>query len=191
VSLDPTLVSAVIVTRGDQDLTEIYESIAAAGITDVVTWDNSRRFDASCFGRYLGVAEARNEYIYHQDDDLVAPVADILSAYDRGRDRWAIVANNRPDEEWPLTAMGAVFHRDLADCFDEYVWRYGDGADFERICDVVFAYHWPYRRIAVGYRDLPWASAAGASMYLEEGHMAVRIEARERTLKLRSMRVLA
>ena len=181
--INPSKVSAVLVTRGDQDLQPIYDSIAAAGITDVVVWDNSKRpRDVRCYGRYLAIREAKNPYIFHQDDDLISPVGALLDAYDPVFDRWAIVSNNRIDEEWPLTAIGSVFHRSLADCFDSYIERFGEDDDFYRVCDVVFAYMWPYRRVVLGYQDLPWASAPGASMYLEPGHMHVRLRARDRVL---------
>lgn len=183
--IDPASVSAVLVTRGDQDLGEILESILAAGISDIVTWNNrTRDQDLSCYGRYAAIAEARNEFIYQQDDDLVAPVTDILAAYRPVEDRHAIVANNRIDEEWPLTAMGVVFHRNLADCFQPYIDLYGEDADFYRVCDVVFAYQHPYRRVVLGYRNLPWQSAPDASMYMQPGHMAVRERARARTMVL-------
>jgi hypothetical protein len=185
--ISPSEVSAVLVTRGDQDMSEITDNIAAAGVEDIVIWDNSQRENLSCYGRYKGIEEAKNEYIFHQDDDLVSPVGELLDRYDVVRDRWAIVSNNRIDEEWPLTAIGSVFHRDLADCFDAYTNLYGMNADFHRVCDVVFAYQWAYRRVVLGYRDLAWASAPNASMYLEENHYTVRIRARARTLALPSL----
>src|SRR5882672_3124212 len=165
-------------------MTEITDSITDAGIEDIVIWDNSKRENLSCYGRYAGIAEARNEYIFHQDDDLVSNIPALLETYDPVRDRWAIVANNRIDEEWPLTAMGVLFHRDLAYCFDTYIDLYGFDDDFLRVCDVVFAYQHPYRRVVVGYRDLPWHSDPQASMYLEDGHMATRMRARQRTFAL-------
>jgi len=180
--MHPSEVSAVLVTRGDQDLTAIYDSISQAGIEDIVTWDNSKRENRSCYGRYLGIQEAKCEFIYHQDDDLVAPVAEILDHFDPLVDGFTIMANNRVDEEWQLTAMGTVFHRELASILDTYRNVYPDG--FDRICDVPFAYMNAYRRICVGYQDLPWASAPGASMYLEEGHYHVRQEARKNALNL-------
>lgn len=177
----------MLVTRGDQDLSEILDSIEAAGIRDTIVWDNSQRDrDVRCYGRYLGIAEAKNEFIFHADDDLVCPVAELLRCYDPVRDRHAIVSNNRVDEEWPLTAIGSIFHRDLADCFQPYIDRWGEDADFHRVCDVVFAYTHPYRRVCLGYRDLAWASAQGASMYLEAGHMETRIRARIRTFAIQS-----
>lgn len=185
--IDPSLVSAVLVTRGDQDLGEIIESILAAGVTDIHVWDNAKRDrNVRCYGRYLAIAEAKNPYIFNQDDDLVSPISDLLACYDPIRDRHSILSNNRVDEEWPLTAIGSIFHRDLADCFGPYLDRWGEDADFHRVCDVVFAYTHPYRRVVLGYRDLAWASAQGASMYLEHGHMETRIRARIRTLAIQS-----
>lgn len=181
--IDPALVSAVLVTKGDHDLTPILASIEEAGIEDVVLWDNSQRDDLSCYGRYAGIAEARHKIIYHQDDDLIAPVGEILSDYRPRRDRWAIVANNRHDEEWQLTAMGTIFHRSLADCFRRYIALYGEDADFHRVSDVVFAYQHPYRRLHLGYEDLPWQTAPDR-MYHQPDHYEVRIRARLRTLAL-------
>lgn len=177
--IDSALVSAVLVTKGDHDLSEIYDSLAQAGIEDVVTWDNSQRENLICYGRYAGIAEAKHDWIYHQDDDLISPVAEILAEVDPEGDRWQIVCNNRADEQWRLTAIGAVFHRDLADCFDDYIERHGFDADFCRVCDVVFAYQWPYRRITLGYRDLPWGTAPDR-MYHQRDHMMVRERALDR-----------
>jgi hypothetical protein len=183
--IPPSEVSAVLVTRGDVPMDRILDSIKAAGITDIVVWNNNTRpINLSCYGRYEGIKEAKNEFIFQQDDDLITPVAEILDAYDPVEDCRTIVANNRADEEWRLTAIGCVFHRSLADCFDEYLRLYGFDADFCRVSDVVFAYQHDYRRVVLGYEDLPNASTFGSSMYLEHDHMAVRYRARERTLAL-------
>ena len=151
--INPENVSAVLVTRGDQDLGEIYDSIEQAGITDILTYDNSKRGeDLGCFGRYAAIPEAQNEYIYFQDDDLVGPVDRLLVEW-RTTDRNVILANNRIDEEWPLLGIGSIFNRELVEeywPFDEYLAAYGDGPDFYRICDVVFAYRYAYRRVVLG-----------------------------------------
>lgn len=183
--IEPSKVSAVLVTRGDVDLSEILASIAAAGIEDVIVWNNAERSaDLSCYGRYAGIAEARHEFIYHQDDDLIAPISELLAEYDPVEDRQTIVANNRADETWLLTAMGTLFHRSLGEtCFDRYISLYGFDADFCRVSDVVFAYQHPYRRVVLGYRDLPWQTAANR-MYHQPDHYLVRERARERTLAL-------
>lgn len=183
--IDPSEVSAVLVTRGNVDMTAILYSIAAAGITDVVIWDNAKRDrDLSCYGRYEAIKEARNPVIFHQDDDLTVPIAALLAEYDPVADRDAIVCNNRAEEEWLLTAMGALFHRDLGDCFSRYIELYGFDADFCRVSDVIFAYQHPYRRVVLGYEDLPWHSQVGSSMYLEHDHYYVRERALARTRAL-------
>lgn len=184
--IDPKSVSAVLVTRGDVDLSEILASITDAGIDDIVIWNNAEREDLSCYGRYAGIQEAKNEFIYHQDDDLISPVSDILAAYDPVADRGTIVCNNRAEEEWLLTAIGCVFHRDLADCFDEYITTFGYDSDFHRVSDVVFAYQHPYRRIVLPYRDLPWgfATEENPRMYGQPDHYDVRIRARTRVLQM-------
>lgn len=182
--IEPKLVSACLVTKGDHDLTEILDSISGAGIEDVVVWDNSQRpADLICYGRYAAVADAKNDHIYIQDDDLVVPVAKVLDAYDPVKDRHVCVSNNRPDEGWPLNGIGSVFHRDLADCFDGYTALYGFDQDFCRIADVVFGYSNAYRKIWFGYRDLPWQTAPDR-MHLQYDHYEVRERARMRTLAL-------
>jgi hypothetical protein len=182
--IDPARVSACLVTKGDHDLSEIHESIANAGITDVVVWDNSQRpYDAMCYGRYAAVDEAKNDFIYIQDDDLVVPVEKILAAYRVREDRHVCMSNNRPDEGWPLNGIGSVFHRDLANCFQPYIAYYGETRDFYRISDVVFGYSNAYRKIWVGYRNLPWQTAPDR-MHLQYDHYEVRDRARMRTLAL-------
>ncbi|HET9010756.1 MAG TPA: hypothetical protein VFN38_03030 [Gemmatimonadaceae bacterium] len=172
--MNPRSVSAVLVTKGDHDLSEITDSISAAGVTDIVVWNNAERENLMCYGRYAGIADARNEFIYHQDDDCVVPVADIIAAYDSRTDIAGIVANNREEEEWPLTGLGSVFHRSLADAsFDRYIELFGYDEHFLRTCDVVFASQHPYRKIVLGYRELEW-SRAPDRMYLQPGHMAAR-----------------
>lgn len=186
--IHPAQVSAVLVTKGDVDLSEILDSIRSAGVHDIVVWNNAERDrDLSCYGRYAGIVDARNLYVFHQDDDLIAPVGEILACYDPVKDDRVIVANNRPDESWPLTAMGTLFRRDLADCFQPYIDAYGEDDDFYRVSDVVFAYMNAYRRITVGYRDLPWA-ATPERMHLQPDHYVVRERARDRTLALVSGR---
>jgi hypothetical protein len=199
--IDPANVSAVLVTRGNVPMDRIVASIEDAGIEDIVVWDNSvhvpvalgvsRQNDLGCFGRYAAIDEVDGEFVYHQDDDLIAPVADILASYNVEKDSHRIVANCPLDEEWRLTGRGSVFHRSLAhfeSCFGPYIERYGEGPEFNRICDIVFAYMNSYHRIDLGHTDLPWASEPGSSMYLEPDHYVVREQARARVAALNKER---
>lgn len=78
-------VSAVLVTRGDVDLSRILGALTV--FHDVVVWDNSKREDWRLFGRYIGMAECERDIIYVQDDDIFVPPATItglLRAYQPG-----------------------------------------------------------------------------------------------------------
>jgi len=150
-------VSAVLVTRGDVPLDQIIDSITAAGIDDIVVWDNSVREDLAVYGRYAGIAEAKHDLIYVQDDDCVVPSESIKaliaewadyrhSQYDFSHPdhkvlaEWAedhFVANMPFDfrhsfyREHSLVGFGAVFHRDAPyrahDRFNCRFWEMSDG----------------------------------------------------------------
>ncbi len=184
--IDSSNVSAVLVTRGDQDLQPIYDSIEQAGITDIVEWNNAEKpIDLKCYGRYAAIRDVENEYVYFQDDDLIVPVERLLKVWDFDRDSASILTNNRMDEEWPLLGIGSLFPGWMPEeAFDEYLSVFSFDEEFLRTCDVVFAYSWPVRRVVLGYENLPWHSTPGASMYLEPDHMAVRLNARFRTFAL-------
>lgn len=129
-------VSAVIVSRGDVDLSEILDSLPRDW--QKVVWDNSRRDDLGVYGRYAAIEECEHDAIYVQDDDCVlAPEAiqELLRVAftprmiirGPGDDREipepigpAIVANLPQRfrdtgfyDDHCLVGFGAIFHRDL------------------------------------------------------------------------------
>lgn len=175
-------VSAVLVTRGDVDLAPILNSLPFA---DVVVYNNAERGeDLSCYGRFAAITEAKHDWIYVQDDDILVPIPGLLKAWERTTWRASTVFANKPlAEEWRFLGVGAIFHRRLADCFTRYIEHYGRNPDFYRVADVVFAYQHPYRSQWFGYAELEWSRYANR-MYLQEGHMAARELARCRTLLL-------
>jgi hypothetical protein len=182
-------VSAALVTRGDVDLSEILASIADAGISDVHLWDNSQREDVSCFGRFLAAECAQNPFVYMQDDDLVAPIRELLAEYDPARDFDTVVANKPAGEEWRFLGCGALMHRDLPRGFEwssRYLAAHAGYGDFCRVADVVFLYSLPYRSVDLGHRNLPWGyhTPENPRMYGAPDHIAVRERARDRTLTL-------
>lgn len=173
----PEDVSACLVTRGDIDLSTILNSLP---FEDVVVWDNSQRENLKCYGRFAAVAEAKNEWIYTQDDDLLVPIAGLLRAWEPAD---AILANKPELEEWRFLGCGALFHRDLVGGFTDYLALYGQDDDFLRAADVAFAYRHGYRSVWLGYLDFPWQTAPNR-MYHEPDHYEVRERLRERTLAL-------
>lgn len=84
-SIDPSKVSAVIVTYGGVDLTEIRESLI---FDEIVVWDNSANTsDMKTWGRAYGALIANHRVIYSQDDDILHTPEDqhrILDAYEPG-----------------------------------------------------------------------------------------------------------
>jgi len=151
-------ISAVIVTKGDHDLSRIVDSLP---FDDLVIWDNSKRANYMVYGRYLAVAEAKHEIIYTQDDDCLVPNAKVLiPAYRDGE----ILCNVSPEHQhdyrklpFSLVGWGALFHRRLLSCFRRYWSRFPDDGLFRRECDRVFTGLNPYRNIWVGREHLPWA----------------------------------
>lgn len=117
-SLDPALVSAVLVTIGDVDLTPILESLPPE--YEVVIWNNAERTDFKVFGRYMGILEATRPVVFFQDDDcLLTPDQhqQLLDAYEPG-----VVTGNMiyDDPVWKkryadttLLGWGAIFDREL------------------------------------------------------------------------------
>lgn len=172
----PEQVSAVLVTRGDVDMSPVVDSLAWC--TDVIIWNNSEREDLQCYGRFAGIAEAKHDHIYVQDDDLVIDALALLAHYDGE----SIVANKPPEEEWRFIGGGAFFPRTLPD-FTAYRSRLDFvQEEFDRCADVVFAYSHPYRHTWVGYqRLLPWHDAPNR-MYKQPNHYEVRERARARSL---------
>ncbi len=120
-------VSAVLVTRGDVDLTPIIETLPYG---EVVVWDNSTRpVDYGVFGRYVAIAETTRPLVYFQDDDcLVSCHADLLDAWDPGY----VVGNAFDDAErlnryegTTLLGWGSLFEADLPwQAFTEYARHY-------------------------------------------------------------------
>jgi hypothetical protein len=152
--ISPDQVSAVLVTRGDCDLTDIELSLVEAGIRDVVIWDNSQRDDMGIYGRYRAIKQAKNTVVVTQDDDVLVTCWDeILAAYEPG-----VLTVNYP-EPWdiPWVARGSIFDCELpAAAFDRYL----DGFPFDqlfthRICDAVFALLSDTKVIDHGSTDLP------------------------------------
>lgn len=114
---DPSGVSAVLVTRGNVGVSEICDSIRAAGINDIVIWNNRLEHDVAVYGRYAGIERARHPVVYVQDDDCVLPpesIVDLITAYEPG-----VLASNMPApfrahySDSCLVGFGAVFDAEL------------------------------------------------------------------------------
>ena len=182
----PDQVSAVLVTRGDVDLAPILASIDAAGIDDVLVYDNSKRgIDLQVYGRYAAINMAKHETIYTQDDDCIAPVAELLAAYD-GQE----LLVNVPAGEKPWVAWGAVFKVGAwRSALDGH--RRGLGGregstimgEMLRWPDVIFASLTPWVSVDLGHEDLPHAFAENR-MYRMPDHYSSQEQVERRCVEL-------
>ena len=181
-------VSAVIVTRGDVDLTEILDSLPP--MWERVVVDNSQEpQDYMVYGRYVGAQRAKHDLIYVADDDVVVeePEALVRAWHDASAvasDGYLYVPNiteiaagrhvvcNMPQEfrhdfyrEHALVGFGGVFHRDAP----ERAFRKGLGnrayfgrllnPEFLRDCDMIFTALTPRVLVDIPKRNLPWCDA--------------------------------
>jgi hypothetical protein len=114
-------VSAVIVTRGNTDLTTVLDSLI---FNDRIVWDNSREpVDEMTYGRALAIGRAKNPIIYSQDDDI------IHTAENQAR----IVAEYQPGVltgcMWPEWSDGARA-QGIQDGYDDLVFA-GSGSVYD------------------------------------------------------------
>ncbi len=168
-------VSAVIVTRGDVDLSEILEPLP---FDDVIVWDNSTKdVDYKVYGRYVAADRlAKHKVIFFVDDDVVFSNFDaLLAAYEPGQ-----ITSNMPSpwyertgyDGWRCGMVGAgslVPKGIWRDPFDLYFRHYPRDDDFLNGCDWVNGVLSPHTRHDFGYRILDVASAPGRLWTSSEG----------------------
>lgn len=192
-------VTACIVTRGDVDLAPIYDTLI---FDQVVIWDNSRRPDWKCAGRYMAALEAETNYVYWQDDDTIVPAHtqwDLLAHFgsDLGLDN-DIVANwghgDNPDgyDDLPLVGGGAIADwRAAWDCIARYGARWPLDEAFKYEADfVVGALYktWTHVRLPFEIRDVAYN---GSRLADEPWQRALKLKLTERARALRSRQLVA
>jgi hypothetical protein len=179
-------VSAVIVTRGDRDLSPI---LCHLPFEDVVVWDNSKRpHDLKVFGRFAAVREARNDIIYTQDDDCVVRALDLVGSYTSGA-----VTTNMPAERRltyadgvALIGWGAIFDRRLVLRLNRYLRHWPCDELFLRECDRVFTAFNAIRYVEAPFQPLNAHPARTVRMSDEARHLNDLAEIRRRIASARA-----
>jgi hypothetical protein len=147
---------------------------------EVVVWDNSQRVDVATAGRFMAMAEARNEVCYTQDDDVLVPretQEKLLRAYGP----WgttAVYAHGADDGGYgdlPLVGGGGLYHRTAAlAAIDSYCAEYGEWARDElAYADFIVGVLVPFRHVHLPFEinmpiaqhpsrlvNQPWAAEA-------------------------------
>jgi len=197
--LSPSDVSAVIVTKGDVDLTPVLESLLILG--EVIVWDNSRSVrDQKTYGRVLGAARARHPIIYSQDDDIVHTpdsLARIVDAYQEG-----ILTGCM----WPEWSAGAK-EQGIPNGYDDLVfpgsgsisddWLWGNAVnqylaewphdDFFRLwSDTIIGIIAPTKQLDIRFEILPCAEDENRMANLPDA-VALKTEAIRRAREVRDM----
>ena len=133
----------------------------------MIVWDNSKRpVDRGVYGRYEALAEATNDVIYWQDDDIIFTNHDaLLAAYEPGR----FIVNMNPGWRIPcgyfdlgLGGMGSLCDKDIVKpVFDRWFAAYPEteGDNFIYECDFVFGVLVPFTVVDLGYEILDCARA--------------------------------
>lgn len=147
---------------------EIHDSLGWAD--EVLVWNNAERPEnLRAYGRYEVMAEARNDLIAVQDDDLVVECWPLLlDAWQPGR----VVVNLHRDVPW--VGFGAVFERDMPKPRHEYYLSFWPKDElFLDYCDAIFTLQSPRIEVTGAYRDLPWATAPNRT-YMQTGYFEQR-----------------
>ncbi len=149
-------------------MTNITESDSLRGFDEVIVWDNSVRENLLVYGRFAAALEGTHDIVYTQDDDALCPAPALVAAYD------GTMLVNVPSEETPLTAWGAVFHKDtIRQAFDQYLARFPDDDFFRLNCDLIHAWFTPWQRLDLGHVDFAWFNGPDR-MHTQPGYYEMR-----------------
>lgn len=197
-------VSAIIVSRGDVDVEPCWAPYIAAGITDLILWNNATADrDLSVYGRYEAIGSAVGATVIVQDDDVILDVESVRSLIDAYVPGYVVCNMPRKFrdtgsyEDSALVGFGAIFDRSLPQlAFEKFLyngpWLFKadgvaggvskiaiDNPAFARECDTVFTMLTPRALVDLPYSDREFASAPNR-LWKQPGH----IEERERMRRL-------
>lgn len=174
--------TAVIVTRGDIDLTPVLESLPEEW--PIAIWDNSQQpEDLKVYGHFAALPEVETDYVYMQDDDAICPARELLAAWDEEKHRDVILLNEA-DGETPWISWGAIFRKDLpAPPIQRYIDAYGMSDDVLLWCDMIFSTLTPWVNVDLGRDSLPHAYATNR-MWAQPGHYENQARVRDLALAL-------
>lgn len=172
-------ITAVIITRGDTDLSDLLESLPYGEILvdqngAVYRWDGTALLiqhthkDSKVYNRFIAASYAQNDTIFFQDDDVRVPDHQgLLDAFNSRRHLGDWVANTQPglDEaqgyfDLALVGCGSLVPRNAwLGPLARYRAEYGGDDRFDLDCDFIFGTlsHWV--KVDLGLDVLEVASA--------------------------------
>ncbi len=173
-------VSALIVTRGDVDLTPVLESLI---FEDIVIWDNSVEQDLKTLGRYAAAGRAKNELFYSQDDDIIHTPENqrrIISEYQHGVltgcmwPEWSLGAYQQGIEhgydDLVFAGSGSVWDLDtVRSAADSYLDHFPSDDFFNLWCDTIVGVIAPTKQLDIRFDILPCAENDNRMCNLPDG----------------------
>jgi hypothetical protein len=167
--LSPSEVSAVIVTKGDVDLTPVIESLI---FPLICVYNNSTEdTDQMTYGRVVAAQRAPTDVIWSQDDDIIhTPEAqrEIVAAYEPGVltgcmwPEWSAGANEQGIENGydDLVFPGSGSISDVKvweDAVSDYLVEWPDDEFFLLWCDTIIGVIAPTKQLDIRFQVLPCA----------------------------------
>lgn len=176
--MQPSEVSAVIVTRGDKPAA-VQRIVQELPFDDVVVFNNSvTLYDFKVYGRYIGMHLAKNNIIYVQDDDCLIPhetIKMLLDGYEPGKIIASMPSDHGEYSDSCLVGWGAIFDRYLPwESFVKFGHRY-DLDYFAEACDVIFTTLTPFIRVEGSHINFEFAYGDDR-MYNQPNHDSMRQE---------------
>lgn len=166
--LTPDQVTAVIVTRGDVDLTPVLESLI---FPTVVVYDNTVQENEMTHGRAVAAHYTGNHVIYSQDDDIIHSRENqqtILAAYEPGVltgcmwPEWSLGAYQQGIEggydDIVFPGSGSIVDRTVTSAAIRSYLDHFPADDFFRLwCDTIVGVIAPTKQLDIRFDALPCA----------------------------------
>ena len=191
--LEPSQVSACLVTRGDQpeQMERILDSLLP--YSEVIVWDNSKAENFRTAGRFAAMALAANDICYTQDDDVLVPTETqqaLLAAWEEGHTvaTYGHGENDGGYGDLALVCGGGLFDRQLVFmAIDAYLAEYERwGRDEDAYIDFLVGVQIPFKHIPEPF-EINYAIAQHPSRLVNQPWAADA--KREVTERARALRV--
>lgn len=185
--ISPAEVTAVLVTRGDVDLTPILDSLI---FENVEVYNNLAEPDLMTYGRVEAAKRAKTEIVYSQDDDIIHSAENqmtLLASYDEERlvgcmwPEWSDGARRQGIEngydDLVFPGSGSISHRNTwLDALDEYTARYPVDEFFYMWSDTLIGTIAPTTQLDLRFDELPWGDNDNRMSHMENA-VALKTEA--------------
>lgn len=144
-------VTAVLITyKRHENLARVVQSLLRWDFIDEIIIRNHEAGDNEiCWGRYLSAKQAKNNFIYTQDDDAIVDNVDEIyqmfftdtsTVCHAGTEEYqqVIKDNVYGDHQMAMFGWGAIFDRRWIGVLDQYLDKFGNDYCFRRETDRIF-----------------------------------------------------